>query len=395
MTTAGGRGRAPIGGVVAVVLGAVVVGALSACALPAPSPTSAPASATAVVSQEITPSPSPQPSPTAVAIEIHALDPRYVPAGSPTSANGQILWTAGEVWPSEIWRYVPGAPEPVRLFSSPREKSTIATVVASRSGYAFVELSEPAFGKGGWRIWFLSGPDEEPVEVDRGRAEGAGFAPTIAMDDERIVWAGFDEPASGPASRLAMASIENLAAITTLRDVPIRDGLIWYPTINGDELWYGIIRADFEQTGVGDEFHLEVLDLASSDPSPVRFPGTANDFDPAVNDGFVVWKTTDGDDAALNWGTLRVLNRRTDAVVTIPVAKGNRPSIGDRYVAFEEITHRLLVVYDPVTGELLDLAPGVQQPGSYGGQSISGRLLTFFTQVDGLLPQLGWAILPE
>jgi hypothetical protein len=258
-----------------------------------------------------------------------------------------------------------------------------------------VELNEPAYGTGGWRIWFLSGPGEVPVELDRGRAKGAGFAPTMAMDDERIVWAGFDEPASGAASRLAMAPIENLAAVTTLRDVPIREGLIWYPTLNGDELWYGIIRADFDLTGVGDEYHVETLDLANPGASPLRFPGTANDFNPAVNDSYVVWKTNDPGDAALNWGTLHVQDRRSDAVATIPVANGNRPSIGDRYVAFEEISHRRLVVYDPVTGDLLDLAPGSAQPAvSYGGQSLSGRLLTFYRQGGGAL-QIGWAILPE
>jgi hypothetical protein len=258
-----------------------------------------------------------------------------------------------------------------------------------------VELSKPAFGNGGWRIWFLAGPGEEPVELDRGRARGAGFAPTIAMDDERIVWAGFDEPASGAVSRLAMASTEDLAVVTTLLGGPIREGLIWHPTLNGDELWYAIIRADFDVTGVGDEYHVETLNLVRPGAPPVRFPGTANDFNPAVNDDYVVWKTTDAGDAALNWGTLHVQDRRTKAVVTIPVANGNRPSIGDRYVAFEEITHRSLVVYDLVTGELLDLAPG--QSGSavsYGGQSLSGRLLTFFTQRDGR-PQIGWAILPE
>jgi hypothetical protein len=390
MTASAGRGRALTGGVVAAVLGV-----LSACALPAPSPTSAPASAGADPPASTTRPSGARSSPTADAIQLHYLDSRYVPAGSPTSANGQLLWTAGEVWPSEIWRFVPGALEPERLFSSPRESSNITAVAASSSGYAFVELSEPAYGKGGWRTWFLSGPGEVPVELDRGRAKDAGFAPTIAIDDERVVWAGFDEPASGAVSRLSMASIGDLDVVTELMNVPIREGLIWYPTVNGDELWYGIIRADFDLTGVGDEYHVETLDLANPDASPVRFAGSANDFNPAVNDAFVVWKTTDDGDAALNWGTLHVMDRRTDAVATIPVTNGNRPSIGDRYVAFEEISHRRLVVYDPVTGDLLDLAQGTAQPAvSYGGQSLSGRLLTFYRQGGGAL-QIGWAILPE
>lgn len=312
---------------------------------------------------------------------------------APISAHGQVLWTAGEGWPSELWRYIPGSPAPERLFASPREDSSISAVAAASSGYAFVELSKPAFGKGGWRIWFLSGPGEEPVELDRGRARGAGFAPTIAMDDERIVWAGFDEPSSGAVSRLSMVSIGDLAAVTELRTLPIRDGLLWYPTLNGDELWYGIIRADFELTGVGDEFHLETLDLANPASLPARFRGTGNDFNPAVNDAYVAWKTTEPGDAALSWGTIFVMDRRSEAVATIPVANADRPSIGDRYVAFEEISRSRLAVYDTRTGSVIDLAPA-GAPGSYGGHSISGRLLTFYTQT-GEKPQIGWAILPE
>ena len=395
MTARGARDRALLWGVVAVV--SVLAGCETPAALSpsdsAPSATHALASPSAVASPDDTPSASTPGNPSAVSIELHALDARYVPAVAPISSGGQVLWTAGESWPSELWRYVPGSPEPERLFASPREASSISAVAAASSGYAFVELSKPAFGKGGWRIWFLSGPGEEPVELDRGRARGAGFAPTIAMDDERIAWAGFDEPPTGAVSKLSTVSIADLDAVTELRNLPIRDGLLWYPTLNGDELWYGIIRADFDLTGVGDEFHLETLDLANPAAPPVRFPGKGNDFNPAANDSFVAWKTTEPGDSALNWGTLHVMDRRTQAVAKIPVAKVDRPSIGDRYVAFEEISRSRLAVYDTQTGSVVDLAPP-GSPGSYGGQSLSGRLLTFYTQT-GEKPQIGWAILPE
>ncbi len=372
---------------------AVAIFLLAGCQLPAPSATAALAGPSAAASPGHTPSASATVIPSAAVIELHALGARYVPAVAPISANGQVLWTAGEAWPSDLWRYVPGSPEPERLFASPREDASISAVAAGSAGYAFVELSKPAYGKGGWRIWFLSGPGEEPVELDRGRATGAGFAPTIAMDDERIVWAGFDEPPSGPVSKLSTVSIGDLHAVTELRTLPIRDGLLWYPTLNGDELWYGIIRADFELTGVGDEFHLETLDLANPATPPVRFPGQGNDFNPAVSDAFVAWKTTEPGDAALTWGTLRVMDRDTEAVATIPVAKADRPTIGDRYVAFEEISRSRLAVYDTRTGLVVDLAPP-GSPGSYGGLSLSGRLLSFYTQT-GEKPQIGWAILPE
>ena len=89
---------------------------------------------------------------------------------------------------------MPGSPQPERVYASPRAESTITSVVGSPAGYAFVEQSKPAFGDGGWRVWFLSGPGAEPVQLAEGNARQAGHSPTIAMDDARIAWAGFDEP---------------------------------------------------------------------------------------------------------------------------------------------------------------------------------------------------------
>jgi hypothetical protein len=307
-----------------------------------------------------------------------------------------VLWAAGEAWPSEIWRFIPGDTEPERIFASPRADGNIAAIVAAASGYAFVELSETAFGKGGWRVWFLSAPDQEPIELDRGRAPGAGAAPTIAMDGDHIVWAGFDEPESGPVSRMRVVSTRALGAVTTLAEVPFREGLLWYPALDGSLLWYAVIRGDFDLTGVGDEFHIDTLNLAEPDTPPVRFAGLANDFNPAVNDGFVIWKTVEPGMAALNWGTLHVLDRRTRATATIPVPNANRPSIGDRFATFDEITARRLSLYDLRTSALLDLRePDLPDAVRFGGHSVSGRLFTFFTQDGGDPPSIGWALLPE
>ena len=141
-----------------------------------------------------------------------------------------------------------------------------------------------------------------------------------------------------------------------------------------------------------------MLDLANPTAPPVRFAGSGNDFNPAVNDAFVAWKTSETGDSALNWGTLKVLDRRTQRVVTIPTEPANRPSIGDRYLAFDEIFHTRLEVYDLAAGKLLELASsgGSESGLSYGGESLQGRLLTFFEQgAGGGQPRIGWAMLPE
>lgn len=326
-------------------------------------------------------------------IEIHLLDARYIPADAPLSAGAEVLWTAGPAGASELWRYVPGAPEPERVFASPHADSAMTALAGSSAGYAFVEESPSAYGMGGWRLWFLTAPGQVPVEVDRGNAPGAGVAPTLALDAEHLAWAAFDEPATGPVSRLRLATISGLPALRTLIDVPIRDRKLWYPALSGQELWYATIAPD--PAGLIDEFHIEHFDLTRPETPPAIFRGAGNDFSPAVDEGFVVWKTTEPGDSALNWGGLRVLDRQSGAVTAIPVAKANRPSLGDRFVAFDEITHTTLAVYDLASQGLVELGRSEAAAPAYGGVSLDGSLLTFFRQDDGGQPRIGWAILPE
>ncbi len=377
---------------------AAVLAAVVACQLP-PSPTATgPASPSAGPASQSPPTVALSTALDASSIELHSLDARFVPADAPVSRDGQILWAAGFKRPSEIWRYVPGASEPERVFSSALADGRINAITASGAGYAFIEESDEAYGKGGWCLWFLPGIGRQPVEVDRGSAPGAGVAPTIAMDAQRIAWAAFDEPRNGPVSRLRIVSLTSLHAVTTLIDASIGERKLWYPNLAGQELWYATIKANPDTTGDGDEFHIEHIDLGLTEAAPVRFPGLAN-FSPAVDDRSVVWKTVEPGYAALNWGALHVLDRRSQAVSKIPVPNANRPSIGDRYVTFDEISHLRLGVYDTLTGTTLHLGgarPGESGTVMYGGESISGRLLTFFTQgvEPNALPRIGWAMLP-
>jgi hypothetical protein len=316
-----------------------------------------------------------------------------VPADAPVSAGSEVLWTGGDTGPSEVWRYVPGAPQPERIFTAERPDSAITALAGSSAGYAFVEESASAYGKGGWRLWFLAAPSQVPLEVDRGSAPGAGVAPTLALDAEHLAWAAFDEPAGGPVSRLRLATIGGPPALRTLIEAPIRERKLWYPALSGRELWYATIAPD--PAGLIDEFHIEHFDLTRPEESPTIFRGPGHDFSPAVDERFVVWKTTEQGDSALNWGELRVLDRQSGAVTAIPVAKANRPSLGDRFVAFDEITHTQLAVYDLASRSMIELGRSEAAAPTYGGVSLAGSLLTFLTQDGGGQPRIGWAVLPE
>ena len=333
-------------------------------------------------------------------MEVHLLDPKHVPADVPVSAAGQILWSAaGDSGPA-LWSLRPPDGEPAVIFQSEHADGVIPVIAASSAGYAFVELSEAAFGEGGWSVWFLPGAGRAPIEVDHGNAPHAGVAPTIGIDDRRLAWATFEEPPSGPRSFLEVAELDDLAAVTTLLDAKVEDRRLWYPVFSGDELWYATISGDLE--GLEDpEYHIEHIDLATPGATPVRFPGLGLDFNPALNARSIVFKTNVQGDSALNWGTLRVLDTKAGGLTVIPIEHANRPSIGARYVAFDEITHSRLLLFDTGSGQLVDV--GAMRPDRptgavlYGGESVSGHLLVFIEQgtEPGAQPRIGWALLPE
>src|SRR3989442_10370652 len=150
--------RAPLGCAVAALVSQLLAGCQPSAPLP---PRPGPVRATA-------PSPASTPS---RGIELHALDPKFVP-NLLRSTNGQVLWSAKH---GELWRYVPGSPQPERLFASMNGDSAITDAVASSRGYAFVETSRKAYGEGGWRVWYLPGGPEQPVELGRGQARNDRF----------------------------------------------------------------------------------------------------------------------------------------------------------------------------------------------------------------------------
>ena len=394
---------------------AVLAAATAACdalAGPTATPLAAHGSAVSTAALEHTPPPSLAPTATALppssqppaatpvpglgTVELRFLDPDFVPGSVLESAAGQVVWSGGPTRSSRIWRYVPGEARPELVVDLPRRASTISDVVASAAGYAFVEVNSEEFGLGGWRIWFVERPGGPLVELDRGLAYGAGFPPTLAMDDRRIAWAAFDEPPSGDVSVLRVVEVRDPTAVTTLAGGPVRDGLLWLPALHDDELWYAILHPDWDGSRGGDEFHIEMLDLAAPGSAPARFAGTANDFHPAVSDTHIAWKTAVGDGAALNWGTVTVQDRTTAERWIVPRDDLNRPSLGKRFLAFEELTRSHLTVFDLAARRTAELLPADLAGEVFvGGQSISGSLLAFFTQAPGDRPRIGWAELPE
>jgi hypothetical protein len=295
---------------------------------------------------------------------------------------------------------VPGTGQIDAVFANPRADSTIGSIVGGAAGYAFTEQNDRRFGQGGWRLWYVASAGSTPVELDRGVAERA---PTLAMDDRRIVWAAFDG-SPGPASdadwldstvsELRMVALPDVDDVITLAHIPARDGLMWYPQLNGDGLWYGIIHGDCGQAQQ-DDYYLERLDLVDRTAPPARFPDSGRGFAAVADDAVAVWKLPDAGFSALNWGSLYLTDRDTGTTALIQRNAG-APSLGSRYVAFEDMSNRSLNLFDLSTrtrGSPVDLT----QPAGrtmIGGESVAGDLLTWFEQDDASVTVM-WARLPH
>lgn len=378
-------GRAGLG---AAPLAATALGAwlLVACAAEAPVPTSAPSTAwPSVAAPEGLPTSAPIPSsPTEFAL--HNVAGAFSSVTALTSTGDHLYWGTE----ATIWRFTPGDSDPQPVYESPAEGALVWDVAATDAAFVFSErLGSPP---GGWRVAFVAGDGTAPVELDRGIAE-RGTPPTLAINSRRIAWAGFDESSAAPRSFLRSVDRTSPDTPTTLLDLDIDDGLLWFPQLDRDTLWYGTIKPDFAGTGGGDDISIGTIDLATPSAGPARFDGGDSTFNPAVSPDYLVWKSLEPGFAALTWGQLHALDRASDERFVI-ADQANNPSLGSRFVAFEEISHGKLLLYDLATRTLMEIPdPMGGADGTVGPVAISGNLLGYGTSAKGS-KTVSWTILP-
>jgi hypothetical protein len=358
-----------------------------ACAAEAPRPTPTPETAwpsVAATAGRPTSTPAPS-SPTEFKVE--KIDRAFASVTALTSTGEHLYWGSG----ATIWRFTPGDPDPQRVYENPAEGTLIWDIAAADDAFAFSELLESPAGS--WRVAYVAGDGATPVALDGGIAEGAA-PPTLAIDPGRIAWAGFDETSGAPRSFLRVVERASPDAATTLLDLDIDDGLLWYPQLDRATLWYGIIEPDFEGTAAGDDISIATIDLANPSAGPARFDGRANDFNPAVSADHVVWKSVEPGFAALTWGQLHLLDRSSNERLVI-ADQANNPSIGTRFVGFEEISHRKLLLYDLATRTVVGIPDPMRGAnGTVGPITISGNLLGFNVSAKGS-KTVYWTILPD
>jgi hypothetical protein len=363
-------------------------------------------SATPGSSSDGTATPIPSPSTTVAPgldVELHELAPEHRPCSTDLWNLGtEFVWVkyapAHESCP-DIWRYAPGSPAPELVFRSDDRDAVLGPVVGAHGAYAFLERSHDGVIDTGWKLWYLGRAGAKPALLARGTS-GQQAAATLTSDDERVVWASFDTPATGPGatddppatSSLHIVRWSNPRTVETIATFTMRDGQVWFPTLNGDELWYGIIRGDSAYQE-GDDSRIEMLNLREEDPTPVALPGVGREFNPAVNDDSIVYKRPEPGLAALDWGTISVVNRSSNRTVDV-IEDGNQPTIGNRFVAFDTIFGNSVYVYDPEADRLTTLLT-MSGNGGVGGVSICGDLLSFVRYPDNGPASIWWGTLPD
>ena len=366
---------------------ALIVCAIVACVAEGPTPTSrSPTAPPTVDASEKLATSTPTPS-SPTEFEVEQVDRAFSSVTALTSTGDHLYWGSG----AAIWRFTPGDHDPQRVYESSADGALIWDIAAADDSFAYSELlASPA---GTWRVSYVAGDGAAPVELDGGIAE-RGAPPTLAIDGRRIAWAGFDETSGAPRSFLRVVERATPNAATTLLDLDIDDGLLWHPQLDRDSLWYGIIEPDFEGSGAGDEISIATVDLADPSAGPTPFDGSGSAFNPAVSADYVVWKSLQPGFAALTWGELHLLDRSSNDRLVV-ADQANNPSIGSRFVAFEEITHRKLLLYDLATRTVVqipDPIPG--KNGTVGPVAISGNLLGFGVSSKGS-KTVSWTILPD
>jgi hypothetical protein len=375
------RGRAGFGAA------AFAAWVLAACAAEAPTPTSRPPTAgPSVAATAGRPTSTPAPS-SPTEFQLERIDRAFPSVTALTSTGDHLYWGSG----ATIWRFMPGDPVPQRVYASPAEGTLFWDIAAADDAFAYSELLESPAGT--WRVAYVAGDGVTPVELDRGIAE-RGAPPTLAVDARHIAWAGFDESSGTPRSFLRVVERASPDAVTTLLDLDIDHGLLWYPQLDRGTLWYGIIEPDFEGTAAGDSISIATIDLANPAAGPTQFDGRGSAFNPGVSADHVVWKSVEPGFAALTWGQLHLLDRSSNQRLLI-ADQADNPSIGSRFVAFEEISHRKLLLYDVATRTLVEIPdPFRGANGTVGPVAISGSLLGFTVSSKGS-KTVYWTILPE
>lgn len=370
---------------------------LVGCGAPAPSPTWQ-VSAIASPSASGVTSSARQSSP---ALQTGTIDQTFTtPALEYRSTGTYLMWSSGaradkeaDVAP-DLFGSTPGGSVSL-LYDNPNRDSRLEFIGGQGTRIAFIEINQRVFGLGGWKLWYLSGPQSQPTEIDHGLG---GQLPFFSLSGDRMVWtAVHGQPEQ---SQLLLVDLATMNQRALLSADPAHTQY-WFPSIDGNRIVFGTV--ELSPDGLSDQRHIYLLD-ADAPSALTRLDSSTSASEPVIHGDDVVWKESDPSLNFLNAGSLvrYSLATRLTTPITLPTVTGlgfNDPSIGNRYVAAWAQSGRdvyLLDLRDNAALKIIDLGPMTTDPtDGVARPHVAGDLLAYvYGPATGDL-ELRWVMLPH
>jgi len=325
-------------------------------------------------------------------LEIGQLDPAWVwPMLDFASDSLAVIWSSGALdgpvgdGAPDLWRYIPGLPEPELLWRNPQRDRQLPKIAGDTDVWAFAEIS--SLGERWWNLWLLTEPGGEPILLDShpGDEEIPSLVPSFDVDAGRIAWTSFDRGPGEAVSQVWMAEAPEWEP-RLLEEANASERAYWLPSLRGGQLAYVEVTIGADPSE--DIRHVLLADLAAPDAPPVQLDTSGNATMPVLTDNAVVWKEPDEGFAMFNWGRLYRHSFETGEVSPLRIAPQeyvNYPSGGGRFVAMWGADSFAFAVHDLERGASRLIAQYDNEIDAIMRPHLAGDLLVWLhSRKDGL-----------
>ncbi|MEO7296628.1 MAG: hypothetical protein ABIZ57_10835, partial [Candidatus Limnocylindria bacterium] len=334
------------------------------------------------------------PSANRLELEVGQLEAEWVwPMLDFASDSYAVIWSSGVLdGPTgdaapDLWRYVPGAPEPELLWRNPERDRQLAKVAGDTDLWAFTEIS--SLGEPWWNLWLLTEPGGEPILLDShaGGDDVRSLVPSFDVDAGRIAWTSFGgaPDGGGAVTQLWLAEAPEWAP-RLIRTDDAAKRAYWLPSLYGSQMAY--VDVTLAADTAEDIRHVMLMDLSDPASEPRQLDTSGNATMPILTDNGVIWKEPDAGFAMFNWGRLFAYSFETETISTISIGPQdyvNYPSGGGRFVAMWGADSSTFAVHDLERGASRLIATYDNGVDTIGRPHLAGDLLVWLhAQDDGL-----------
>jgi len=343
----------------------------------------------------------------ALELDIGQIDPAWVwPMLDFGSDSYAVIWSSGVLDGPvgnnvpDLWRYVPGQPEPELLWRNPHRDRQLPKVAGDTDVWAFAETS--SLGERWWNLWLLTEPGGEPILLDShpGDENIPSLVPSFDVDAGRIAWTSFDRAPDGAVSQIWMAEAPDWEP-HLLGEAAASERAFWLPSLRGERLAYVEVTIGADPSE--DVRHVLLADLATPGADPTQLDSSGNATMPVLADDAVIWKEPDKGFAMFNWGRLYGYAFETGEITPLRIAPQdyvNYPSGGGRFVAMWGADSSTFAVRDLELGANRLIARFDNQVDAIMRPHLAGDLLVWLHlrtdgPGDGPRAPIEYAWLPE